>query len=346
MVAQQRQPTFIIAEAGVNHNGDLTMALRLVDVAADAGADAVKFQTFSAEKLTRRGAEKAEYQKNATGAGDQYDMLKALEMTEEMHSRVLERCHERGIEFMSTAFDEDSFDFLVSLGIKRVKVPSGEITNHPFLRHMARSGLPMIVSTGMATLDEVRKATEVVRSTSPTAGETASDLIVLHCTSNYPAAPKDVNLLAMRTIAGELNVPVGYSDHTLGITISVAAVAMGAQVIEKHFTLDKSLPGPDHGASLDPTELAAMIEAIRLVEAGLGDGVKAPTASELPVRALVRRSATAVRDIAVGEVIQRADVILLRPGNGIQPADIERVAGHKAGRSIAAGETLQWSDLA
>ncbi|MFN4210977.1 MAG: N-acetylneuraminate synthase [Devosia sp.] len=340
MVAPQRQPTFIIAEAGVNHNGSLDMALQLVDVAADAGADAVKFQTFSAEKLTRRGAEKAEYQKNATGAGDQYDMLKALEMTEEMHNRVLERCHERGIEFMSTAFDEDSFDFLVSLGIKRVKVPSGEITNHPFLRHMARAGLPMVVSTGMATLEEVREAAEVVRSTAP-----AADIVVLHCTSNYPAAPKDVNLLAMQTIAEQLQVPVGYSDHTLGITISVAAVAMGATVIEKHFTLDKTLPGPDHGASLDPAELKAMVDAIRVVEAGLGDGVKAPTASELPVRALVRRSATATRDLAAGEVLEAGDVILLRPGYGIQPAEIDRVAGHKAGRAIAAGETLQWSDM-
>ncbi len=340
MVAPQRHPTFIIAEAGVNHNGSIEIALQLVDVAADAGADAVKFQTFSAEKLTRRGAEKAEYQKNATGAGDQYDMLKALEMTEEMHNRVLKRCHERGIEFMSTAFDEDSFDFLVSLGIKRVKVPSGEITNHPFLRHMARAGLPMVVSTGMANLEEVRDATEVVRSTAPDA-----DIVVLHCTSNYPAAPKDVNLLAMQTITEQLQVPVGYSDHTLGITISVAAVAMGARVIEKHFTLDKTLPGPDHGASLDPVELKAMVDAIRVVEAGLGDGVKAPTASELPVRTLVRRSATATRDLAAGEVLEGADIILLRPGNGIQPAEIDRVVGRKAGRAIAAGETLQWSDL-
>lgn len=344
-MTQQRQNTFIIAEAGVNHNGDMDTALRLVDVAADAGADAVKFQTFSAEKLTRRGAEKAEYQKNATGGGDQFDMLKTLEMSDEMHNRVVARCQERGIEFMSTAFDEDSFDFLVSLGIKRVKVPSGEITNHSFLRHMARSGLPMIVSTGMATLEEVRAAADVVRAAMPASIDGNTGLIILHCTSNYPASPKDVNLSAMRTMADALGVTVGYSDHTLGITISIAAVAMGAEVIEKHFTLDKGLSGPDHAASLDPTELKAMIEAIRVVEAGMGDGVKAPTASELPVRALVRRSVTALHDIGSGDVLQFGDIVLLRPGNGIQPADFDKVVGKTATRAIAAGDTLQWDDL-
>lgn len=344
-MTQQRQNTFIIAEAGVNHNGDMDTALRLVDVAADAGADAVKFQTFSAEKLTRRGAEKAEYQKNATGGGDQFDMLKTLEMSEEMHNRVVAHCKERGIEFMSTAFDEDSFDFLVSLGIKRVKVPSGEITNHSFLRHMARSGLPMIVSTGMATLEEVRAAADVVKAAMPASIDASTGLIILHCTSNYPALPKDVNLSAMRTMADALGVNVGYSDHTLGISISIAAVAMGAEVIEKHFTLDKGLSGPDHAASLDPTELKAMIEAIRVVEAGMGDGVKAPTASELPVRALVRRSVTALHDIEAGDELQFGDIVLLRPGNGIQPADFDKVVGKTATRAIAAGDTLQWDDL-
>lgn len=344
MVVQVAKPTFIIAEAGVNHNGSLDLALQLVDIAANAGADAVKFQTFSADKLTRRGAEKAVYQQKATGAGDQYDMLKALEMSTEMHERILDRCHERGIEFMSTAFDEDSFDYLVSLGIKRVKVPSGEITNHPFLRHVASSGLPMILSTGMATLDEVREAAEVVREIDPTR-KLGGSLIVLHCTSNYPAAPAEVNLLAMQTIGCELGVQVGYSDHTLGITISIAAVAMGAEVIEKHFTLDKALPGPDHGASLDPWELRAMVEAIRTVETARGNGVKAPTTSELPVRALVRRSVTTRHDIVAGAVISAADITLLRPGGGIQPAEMGSVPGRRAGRDIAAGETLQWSDL-
>lgn len=340
MVVSASQPTFIIAEAGVNHNGDIDMALRLVDAAADAGADAVKFQTFSAEKLTRRGAAKAVYQQKSTGDGDQFDMLKALEMSTDMHERVLERCHQRGIEFMSTAFDEDSFDYLVSLGIKRVKVPSGEVTNHPFLRHMAKAKLPMVLSTGMADLHEVRDAVAVIRTT-----KNGCDLAVLHCTSNYPASPADVNLSAMNTIRDALGVVVGYSDHTLGITVSVAAVAMGANVIEKHFTLDKTLPGPDHGASLDPQELRTMVEAIRTVEAARGDGVKAPTASELPVRELVRRSVTTLRNIAAGTLIGSADITLLRPGTGIQPADLENVPGKRARRDIAAGETLQWSDI-
>lgn len=337
--------TFIIAEAGVNHNGSLDMALQLVDAAAHAGADAVKFQTFSADKLVRRGAEKALYQQKATGDGDQYDMLKSLEMSVEMHECILKRCYEQGIEFMSTAFDEDSFDYLVSLGIKRVKVPSGEITNHPFLRHMASSGLPIILSTGMATIEEVREAAEVISRACP-GGAFANSLVILHCTSNYPAAPEDVNLLAMRTIGDELGVPVGYSDHTLGITIPIAAVGMGAEVIEKHFTLDKTLAGPDHGASLDPGELTSMVEAIRLVDRARGNGVKEPRESELPVRALVRRSVTSRSAIAAGAVIDASDLVLLRPGTGISPADLNSVLGRRVIRDISTGETLQWSDLA
>ena len=340
-------PTFIIAEAGVNHNGDDDMALRLVEVAAEAGADAVKFQTFSADKLTRRGAEKAEYQKHTTGGGDQYDMLKALEMSVELHHRLVEKCLSLGIEFMSTAFDEDSFDLLVSLGIRRVKVPSGELTNHPFLRHMAKAGLPMIVSTGMASLDEVQQAVAVVEEVFMAEGRSSQGLLtVLHCTSNYPAAPSDVNLHAMQTMARALAVPVGYSDHTLGTLVSISAVAMGAAVIEKHFTLDRRLPGPDHEASLAPDELKAMVEGIRLVETALGDGVKAPTASELPVRGLVRRSVTAIRDIPAGAAIAGDDIALLRPGTGIPPSGRDAVIGRLAARTIAAGETLTWADLA
>lgn len=344
---KSRRPTFVIAEAGVNHNGDQNIALQLVDIAADAGADAVKFQTFSADRLTRRGAEKADYQKQATGDGDQYDMLKALEMSVDMHHRILERCRDRNIEFMSTAFDEECFDFLVSLGIKRVKVPSGEIVNYPLLRHMARANLPMILSTGMATLEEVGDAAAVIAD-SRTAPIDVSQpaLTILHCTSNYPASPADVNLLAMRTIAREIGVPVGYSDHTLGTTVSVAAVALGAEVIEKHFTIDQSLAGPDHKASLPPDELKAMIRSIREVEAALGDGIKAPTSSELPVRNLVRRSVTASRDIAAGEVLGQEHVALLRPGYGIPPKDLEQVIGRSAARAIVAGETLLWTDLA
>lgn len=340
--------TFIIAEAGVNHNGDAGLAMRLVETAAASGADAVKFQTFSADRLTRRGAQKAEYQKKSTGDGDQYDMLKALEMSEELHQKLVARSHELGIEFMSTAFDEGSLDLLVELGIRRIKVPSGEITNTPFLRYMARKNLPLIVSTGMANLEEVQQAVVVIADERAVMGmgRKLDDIVtILHCTSNYPAAASDVNLNAMLTMGRETGLPIGYSDHTLGGAVSTAAVALGARVIEKHFTLDKTLPGPDHGASLDPEELGGMVRAIREIEVAMGDGVKAPTASELPVRQLVRRSVTAARDIAAGGTLAAADLILLRPGDGIAPADIDAVPGRRAARDIKAGETIGWSDL-
>lgn len=340
--------TFIIAEAGVNHNGDEGMAVELVDVAADSGADAVKFQTFSADRLTRRGAEKAAYQQRTTGAGDQYDMLKALEMSESVHRRILERCALRNIEFMSTAFDEQSLDFLVSLGIKRIKVPSGEITNTPFLRHMASKGLPLIVSTGMASLAEVEDAVAVISEARARHGfsEALAEVVtILHCTSNYPAAASDVNLRAMLTIARSTGLPVGYSDHTAGIAVSTAAVAMNATVIEKHFTLDKTLAGPDHSASLEPAELKALVNSIREIEQALGDGTKQPTESELAVRAVVRRSVTTLREIAAGTPIGPDDVVLMRPGTGIPPAELDRVFGRVPKHTIAAGATLEWSHL-
>lgn len=340
--------TFIIAEAGVNHNGDEGMALELVDIAADSGADAVKFQTFSADRLTRRGAEKAAYQQRATGAGDQYDMLKALEMSEALHHRILERCALRNIEFMSTGFDEQSLDFLVSLGIQRIKVPSGEITNTPFLRHMASKGLPLIVSTGMASLAEVEDAVIAISDARMHHGfsEPLADLVtILHCTSNYPAAAADVNLRAMLTIAQTTGLPVGYSDHTLGIAVSTAAVAMGATVIEKHFTLDNRLPGPDHSASLEPIELKALVNSIREIELALGDGTKQPTESELAVRAVVRRSVTTLREITAGVPIGPDDVALMRPGTGIPPAELDNVFGRTPKQTIAAGTTLEWSHL-
>ncbi|MBS3849801.1 N-acetylneuraminate synthase [Devosia sp. BSSL-BM10] len=340
--------TFIIAEAGVNHNGDAALARRLVEVAAESGADAVKFQTFSADKLTAKGAAKAEYQKRATGDGDQYDMLKALEMSETLHKELAALSSELGIEFMSTAFDEESLDLLVALGIRRIKVPSGEVTNHHFLRYMARKNLPLIVSTGMADLAEVEEAIAVIAAEREARGLSGAleDMVsVLHCTSNYPAAVEDVNLNAMLTMGKATGMPVGYSDHTLGIAVSTAAVAMGACVIEKHFTLDKNMPGPDHAASLDPEELKAMVDAIRAVEGALGDGVKAPTASEVPVRALVRRSVTTVRPVAAGIVIEPSDLTLMRPGTGIPPKDFQSVVGRKAAHDIAAGKTLDWADL-
>jgi N,N'-diacetyllegionaminate synthase len=341
--------TFIIAEAGVNHNGDEKMALELVDAAAKSGADAVKFQTFSADKLTRKGAEKAEYQKQATGDGDQHGMLKALEMSESLHQRLFARCSELGIEFMSTAFDDASLDFLVALGIKRIKVPSGEITNAPLLRHMASKGLPLIVSTGMAELDEVVAAIGIIRAAREGLGftEPLGDIVtILHCTSNYPAESADVNLRAMNTMARTTGLPVGYSDHTLGLAVSTGAVALGASVIEKHFTLDSELPGPDHKASLEPDQLAALVRQIRDVEVALGSDIKAPTASELPVRDLVRRSVTTVRPLAAGATVSRDDVTLMRPGTGIPPIDLDKVIGRKSARHIPAGETVHWSDIA
>lgn len=340
--------TFIIAEAGVNHNGDPELALQLVEVAAQSGADAVKFQTFSAEKLVRPGAEKAEYQKRETGEGDQYEMLKALEMSEVLHHELFERCNVLGIEFMSTPFDVDAADFLLDLGMRRIKVPSGEITNEPFLEFLAAKGVLLIISTGMASLDEIKRAVEVIGTARRKAGHTralSEVLTILHCTSNYPAQCSDVNLRAMQTIAQETGLPVGYSDHTLGLAVSTAAVAMGATVIEKHFTLDRGLPGPDHRASLNPKELAQLVEQIRDVEVSLGSPVKQATLSELPVRELVRRSVTTVRSIKAGVAIKPDDVALLRPGNGIPPRDLSSVIGQCLRHDVAAGVTLQLDDL-
>ncbi len=341
--------TFVIAEAGVNHNGIEDLALQLVDTAAHCGADAVKFQTFTADKLVRRGASKADYQIDSTGAGDQHSMLAALELSESMHRVLFERCARHGIEFMSTPFDEDAADFLLDLGMRRIKIPSGEITNHPFLRYLARKDVPLILSTGMASMDEIEAATAVISSERKAVGFStplAEILTVLHCTSNYPAALSDVNLRAMRTIADSIQVPVGYSDHTLGISVSPAAVACGATVIEKHFTLDKSMPGPDHKASLAPDELASMINQIRSVELALGDPRKHPTAAELPIRDVVRRSVTSSRDLTAGEPLVLGDVCLLRPGIGIPPCELHALVGRALKRSVPAGTTLHWSDLA
>ena len=348
MVNTSPMKTFIIAEAGVNHNGDPRLAMELVDTAARCGADAVKFQSFSADKLVAPGAEKAEYQKRETGDGNQHAMLKALEMSEDLHRKLFARCAEMGVEFMSTPFDEAAADFLLALGMKRIKVPSGEITNEPFLAFLAAKGVPLIVSTGMASMEEIRRAVEIIAATRRGAGfaEPLADVLtILHCTSNYPAECSDVNLRAMQSIAGELAVPVGYSDHTLGLAVSTAAVAMGATVIEKHFTLDRAMPGPDHKASLSPEELGQLVRQIRDVEAALGSPIKQPTASELPVRSLVRRSVTAAKPLQAGQAITAADVVLLRPGTGITPGELPKVLGKHAAHDIAAGATLQWSDL-
>jgi N-acetylneuraminate synthase len=337
--------TFIIAEAGVNHNGRDDLAYALVDAAVAAGADAIKFQTFSAAKVVQKSAAKAAYQKDVTGEGSQFEMLSKLEMSHDLHRGLMAYCEDKGIEFMSTPFDTDSADFLKAEGMKRIKIPSGEITNVVFLRHLAGLGLPMIVSTGMATLDEIHEAVATLRAHWPGPGPADEALCVLHCTSNYPTAPENVNLRAMATIAGATCLPVGYSDHTLGIAVCTAAVAMGARVLEKHFTLDRTMEGPDHKASLEPDELAAMIAQVRVVEAALGSAEKAPTESEQEMRILARRSIAAARDLAPGTVLTDADLVLLRPATGIAPRDYDSVIGRRVTRPVAGGDTLTWDDL-
>jgi N,N'-diacetyllegionaminate synthase len=335
---------FIIAEAGVNHNGDIQLAKELVCAAREAGADAVKFQTFKADTLVNKTAEKAHYQKiNTSNSSTQYEMLKALEISYEDHFMLSELATSLGIEFMSTGFDAGTIDFLVGLGVKRLKIPSGEITNLPYLKHIAQTGLPLIMSTGMCDLNEVRQAVETV---SPFYGDSIKDhLVLLHCTSNYPAAFKDVNLRAMQTLAREFNLPVGYSDHTLGTLIPILAVGLGACVIEKHFTLDKALPGPDHQASMNPEELKHLVQSIRDTESALGNGEKKPADNELPIRSLVRRSVTLKHGVSQGVQITMDDLVLLRPGHGISPAEIDKVIGTKLNLNLPAGSTLLWEHI-
>lgn len=339
---------FIIAEAGVNHNGNEAVALKLVDAAADTGADAVKFQTFVAAKLVTPGTASAAYQKTNTGGSDQYRMLRDLELPADAYMRLRDRARARGIEFLSTPFDVESAEMLVGLGMARIKVPSGELTNLPFLAHLAAMDLPIVLSTGMATLDEVREAVTAIRDMRLQAKLTApleAKLTLLHCTSDYPAAPADVNLRVMQTLRDEFRVPVGYSDHTAGTWVSVAAAAAGAAVIEKHLTLDRGLPGPDQRASLEPGEFKLMVEQVRAVETALGATVKQPCAKELPIRDLVRRSITVSRALAAGARIADADVTLLRPGTGIPPKELSKVIGRRVATDLPAGTTLQWAHL-
>ena len=339
---------YVIAEAGVNHNGNEDMALQLVHAAADAGADAVKFQTFRAASLVTKKAKTAEYQRNNAGTGSQYQMLKQLELSEGLHYLLRQRCEDHGLDFLSTPFDSESAQFLDDLGMKRIKVASGELTNLPFIRLLASYDKPLIVSTGMASLEEVRETVNViaeVRKENGFAAPLASMLTVLHCTSNYPASLETVNLKAMQKMADSFQVPVGYSDHTDGILIAPVAVAMGAQVIEKHFTLDRDLLGPDHQASLTPSELTLMVEHIRAVEQSLGDGIKAPAASELAIRDLVHRSVALACDVPSGAIVKSSDLVLLRPGTGIVPKDRDRVIGRTLKMAQVAGTLLSWDDL-
>lgn len=341
-------PCYIIAEAGVNHNGSEEMALKLIDAAVAAGADAVKFQTFKAETLVNQRARKAGYQRKQTGDGGQFEMLKGLELSYDSHRTLAEYCVDQGIEFLSTPFDEESADFLVDLGCNRLKIPSGELTNTPFLRFLAMKGLPIILSTGMATLDEVAEAVHVIATVREQCGFTeplAERLCLLHCTSNYPTPLADVNLLAMQTLHETFSLPVGYSDHTEGIFVAPVARALGAEVFEKHFTLDRNLPGPDHRASLEPKELARLVRAIRDTDKLLGRPEKAPTVPELEVRIAARRSVTLKRDVAAGEALNASDLTLLRPGDGLPPNKLESLYGRRLRRDLKAGTTLRDEDL-
>jgi N-acetylneuraminate synthase/N,N'-diacetyllegionaminate synthase len=333
-------PCFIIAEAGVNHNGDLDAAKRLVEAAARAGADAVKFQSFKADRVVSASAPKADYQLRATDPAESHlGMLRRFELSAQAQRELNAHCQKEGVVFLSTAFDEGSLDLLDGLGVRAFKIGSGEITNWQFLESVARKGRPVILSTGMSYLGEVDEAVRVIRH----AG--CEQLILLHCVSDYPADPADANLRAMKALETAFQVPVGFSDHTRGIEVALAAVALGACVIEKHFTLDRDLPGPDHKASLEPEELQEMIAAVRTVERALGDGLKRPAKAELTNRASVRRSLVAVKDIPEGAVLRLDLLGALRPATGISPALVGLVVGRKARRSLRAGEILTWGDL-
>lgn len=330
--------TLVIAEAGVNHNGDVERALEMVRVAACAGADMVKFQTFMANKLATSSAPKAAYQRAATNTDEtQKSMIARLELSRAEHERLIEECRAAGIAFFSTGFDAESIDMLVELGLDRLKVPSGEITNLPLLRHFGSKQLPVILSTGMSRLGEIEAAVDALVSSGADRGK----LTVLHCNTEYPTPVKDVNLRAMVTLGNALGLHYGYSDHTAGIEVSLAAVALGASIIEKHFTLDRNLPGPDHQASLEPDELQQMVCAIRNIEHALsGDGVKRPSESERKNIAIARRSLVAARDIAAGETFTEENIVAKRPGTGISPMCWDDVMGRSAKRAFAADELI------
>ena len=330
----------VIAEAGVNHDGSLDTARRLIDVAAECGADAVKFQTFSADRVVTRDARKAAYQKVTTSSAEsQYEMLKRLELSADDHRELLNHCREADILFLSSAFGEEDVDLLDELNVAALKFGSGELTNLPLLRHAGMTLRPIILSTGCSTLREVAEAVETLRS----AG--CAELALLQCVSNYPANPADANLRAMQTLASAFHVPVGFSDHTEGIEISAAAVALGAQIVEKHFTLDRSRPGPDHRASLEPEELSKLIRAIRNVESALGNGVKAPTVSEHDTREVARKSLVAKEDLPAGTMLERRHLVCKRPGTGIPPRFMEQVLGLELLRELNADELLSWSHV-
>lgn len=333
----QGQPAFVIAEIGVNHNGNLRLAFQLIDAAAKAGANAAKFQSFRASRLAIPGAPKAAYQTRNTGGGSQLDMLRPLELSIADHRRLINHCHRRKILFLSSCFDQVEADLLEALHVPAFKVPSGELTNLPLLSHIARKGRPMIVSTGMSSLKEVGDAVGIIQKGG------GRQLILLHCVSDYPANPAEANLLAMKTLAESFRTPVGFSDHTPGIEVSLAAVTLGAVVIEKHLTLDRSLPGPDHLASLEPAEFDALVRGIRIVESSLGDGNKRISRGERATVAVARKSFVAIRDIPVGTRLSSGLVELRRPGTGLPPTAWPKLRGRITRRRIPAMTPLSWN---
>lgn len=333
-------PCFVIAEAGVNHNGDPQRAFELVDIAAAAGADAVKFQTFSTSKVAASTARKATYQQRNDGRqGNQFDMLQALELTPDVFAELSERCAAHGLVFMSTAFDHDSLDLVTSLSPHVLKWPSGEIDNFPLIDHAAGLGIPILLSTGMSTLGEVDSALQRFEAGGCT------QIAILHCVSNYPATPEDLNLRAIPALASTFRRPVGYSDHSMGSFAALAAVALGISILEKHYTSDRNLPGPDHKASLEPGELTQLIADLREVERALGDGIKRPRSTEMDSLTVGRRSLRAACDIAQGETLSLKNVIALRPAVGLSPALVDHIFGRKAARAIRSGATLDWADI-
>jgi N-acetylneuraminate synthase len=331
---------FIIAEAGVNHNGSLDLALQLVDAAKASGADAVKFQTFRADLLATSSAHKAAYQQRTVQTSEsQLQMLQRLQLDGKAHRRIIERCQRVGIEFLSSPFDRESADLLEALDLRMFKIPSGEITNIPFLKHLARKKRPLILSTGMSTLIEVEDAVHAILEEGPV------HLMLLHCVTEYPAPYDAVNLRAMLTLKHALGLPVGYSDHTPGIEVAVAAVTLGAEIIEKHFTLSRSLAGPDHAASLEPDELKQMVTAIRHVEVALGDGIKAPAACELPNIAVARKSIVAARSLTKGHKLSEDDLAIKRPGTGLAPKLMPVLIGRTLSTAIEKDELIRWEQL-
>jgi N-acetylneuraminate synthase/N,N'-diacetyllegionaminate synthase len=332
------KPPFLVAEAGVNHNGRLDLALDLVDAAADAGADAVKFQTFQADRLAAPSAPTASYQEEETSTSSQREMLADLELGLDAYHELRERARKRDIRFLSSPFDAESVRFLEDIGVPAIKIPSGEITNLPYLEVVAETGLPAVLSTGMSYLGEVEQALEVL-------DPIRDQVVILHCLSEYPAPVEEVNLRAMDTLRQAFEVPVGFSDHTMGIDIPVAAVARRAVLVEKHFTLDRSLPGPDHEASLEPEELAELVDAVRRTHAVLGDGIKRPQPSEEDNRTVIRKSLALAKTGSAGDVLDYSELAAVRPATGIAPTEIDKVTGRRLESDKPAGEPLTWEDL-